>query len=161
MLEISDAEKVFRPWWDSLEDYLLYSLITIGVILIPTAVVTNTPFECNLCKQDYCSNDTATFSNTEKDPLDPGFNNWWVKKYCSFNGSVDGFIMYYPYFLLLIALLLYATEQIFVKSINAGDKIDKLYKLLGRLSLIDLEYFLTVDFKLRKISLEVMTMLKH
>ena len=26
----SDAEKTFRPWWDILEDYLLYGLITLG-----------------------------------------------------------------------------------------------------------------------------------
>ena len=26
----SAAEKAFRPWWDILEDYLLYGLITLG-----------------------------------------------------------------------------------------------------------------------------------
>ncbi len=26
----SDAEKAFRPWWDSFEDYLIYSLILLG-----------------------------------------------------------------------------------------------------------------------------------
>ena len=36
----SDAQKAFRPWWDSLEDYLIYGLVTIGVILVPTAIIT-------------------------------------------------------------------------------------------------------------------------
>ncbi len=30
LLERSEAEKVFRPWWDTLEDYLLNILIVIG-----------------------------------------------------------------------------------------------------------------------------------
>ena len=30
----STAEKTFRPWWDILEDYLLYGLITLGKLLI-------------------------------------------------------------------------------------------------------------------------------
>ena len=30
LLDRTDAEKVFRPWWDTLEDYLLNILIVIG-----------------------------------------------------------------------------------------------------------------------------------
>ena len=30
LLDRTDAEKVFRPWWDTVEDYLLNSLIAIG-----------------------------------------------------------------------------------------------------------------------------------
>lgn len=30
ILERSKAEKVFRPWWDTLEDYLLNFLIVLG-----------------------------------------------------------------------------------------------------------------------------------
>ena len=30
LLERTEAEKVFRPWWDTLEDYLLNILILIG-----------------------------------------------------------------------------------------------------------------------------------
>ena len=30
----SAAEKAFRPWWDILEDYLLYGLITLGKLFI-------------------------------------------------------------------------------------------------------------------------------
>ena len=26
----SDAEKAFRPWWDTVQDHLIYGLITIG-----------------------------------------------------------------------------------------------------------------------------------
>ena len=30
LLERSDAEKVFRPWWDMVEDYMLNILVIIG-----------------------------------------------------------------------------------------------------------------------------------
>ena len=32
LLDRTDAEKVFRPWWDTVEDYLLNSLIAIGKV---------------------------------------------------------------------------------------------------------------------------------
>ena len=129
----SEAEKAFRPWWDSLEDYLIYGLVMIGVVLVPTAIITGTPLDCNYCQQDFCgtfSNDTHTveFTNTGKE--DPKFNAWWVKKYCTFNGSVDGFLLYYPYFLLMIALILFALERVFLKTFKAGDKLEKFYNLL-------------------------------
>ena len=30
LLDRTDAEKVFRPWWDTVEDYLLNILIGLG-----------------------------------------------------------------------------------------------------------------------------------
>ena len=27
----SDAEKAFRPWWDNLEDFLIYGIILLGM----------------------------------------------------------------------------------------------------------------------------------
>ncbi len=32
----SEAEKSFRPWWDNLEDYLVYGLILIGTLTVKT-----------------------------------------------------------------------------------------------------------------------------
>ena len=34
LLERTEAEKVFRPWWDTLEDCLLNTLIVIGELII-------------------------------------------------------------------------------------------------------------------------------
>ena len=33
LLDRTDAEKVFRPWWDTIEDMLLNTLIALGIIL--------------------------------------------------------------------------------------------------------------------------------
>ena len=31
LLDRTDAEKVFRPWWDTIEDMLLNTLIALGI----------------------------------------------------------------------------------------------------------------------------------
>ena len=121
----SQAEKAFRPWWDSLEDYLIYGLVMIGVVLVPTAIITGTPLDCNFCQRDYCG---PNITNGVKE--DPKFNLWWVKKFCTYNGSVEDFLLYYPYFLLFIALILFALERIFLKAFKAGNKLEKFYNLL-------------------------------
>ncbi len=36
LLDRTDAEKVFRPWWDTLEDMLLNTLIALGTYVGPT-----------------------------------------------------------------------------------------------------------------------------
>ena len=33
LMDRPDAEKVFRPWWDTVEDYLLNILIGLGIKL--------------------------------------------------------------------------------------------------------------------------------
>ena len=121
----SQAEKAFRPWWDSLEDYLIYALVMTGVVLVPTAIVTGTPLDCNFCQANFCG---ANITNGDRD--DPKFNAWWVKKYCTYNGSVHDFLLYYPYFLLFFALILFALERIFIKTFKAGNKVEKFYNLL-------------------------------
>ena len=128
----SEAEKAFRPWWDSVEDFLIYGLVMIGVVLVPTAIITGTPLDCTYCVKDYCG---TNHTNTGKE--NPGFNAWWVKKYCTYNGSVDGFLLYYPYFVLMIALILFATERIFLKAFQAGNKLEKFYSLLVKEKVLD------------------------
>ena len=34
LLDRTDAEKAFRPWWDTLEDTLLNTLIALGNMLV-------------------------------------------------------------------------------------------------------------------------------
>ena len=36
LLDRTDAEKVFRPWWDTIEDMLLNTLIGLGMMIIFT-----------------------------------------------------------------------------------------------------------------------------
>lgn len=125
----SEAEKAFRPWWDSLEDFLIYSLVLLGVITVPTAIITGTPLDCSPCHDDHCQVDGRVFKNNG---TLPGFNLWWVKKFCTMNGSVDPFMLYFPYFLLIIALSLVFIERVFSRAFHAGTKLEKFYSLLER-----------------------------
>lgn len=130
----STAEKAFRPWWDTLEDFLIYSLVLLGIITVPTAIITGTPLDCNFCQEDHCQSHGEIFFNNMSNP---GFNAWWIKKFCTMNGAVDPFMLYFPYFLLLIALSLFFIERVFYKIFEAGDKLEKFYKLLMKENVLD------------------------
>jgi len=128
----SDAEKAFRPWWDTLEDFLLYGLVMLGIIIVPTAMITGTPLDCTYCLEDYCSFPNQTKID-QREVKNPGYNAWWVKKFCTLNHqAVDPFMLYFPYFLLIVAMILVAIERTFVKAFKAGSKLDKFYALLVR-----------------------------
>lgn len=125
----SEAEKAFRPWWDTLEDFLIYSLVILGVITVPTAIITGTPLDCSPCQDNHCQAKGEIFFNNK---TTPGFNLWWVKKFCTMNGSVNPFMLYFPYFLLLIALGLVFIEKVFSRAFHAGSNLEKFYSLLLR-----------------------------
>ena len=128
----SKAERAFRTWWDTVEDYMVYSLVTMGLIVMPTALVVNKPLHCNFYGDKNISRSAlAEIENSTIDySKDPKFNLWWVRKACLFNGSVSSFVLYFPYILLIMALILFAIERIFSKAFKAGLKLEKLYKLL-------------------------------
>jgi len=122
----SEAENVFRPWWDKFEDLLVYGLVMLGLMVVPTSMVMGTPLECTLCKDDLCN--PYNYTGTGEDP---DYNKIWVKKLCTFNGSVDSILLYFPYILLLIALAMVLIEKIFLALFKANQKLDKFYKLLN------------------------------
>jgi len=133
----SAAEKAFRPWWDTLEDYLVYGLVMLGLLTVPTSIITSgTPLDCNFCQGDICLG--AEFNKTppEGKEDDPGFNAWWVKKYCT-QTAVDKFILYFPFILLLMALFLVLIENVFIHIFKAGLKLDMIYGLLVKDQLLD------------------------
>ena len=100
----SAAEKAFHPWWDVLEDYCVYSLVLVGLMLVPQAIISGTPLFCTFCLEHYCGNDTdgvpyenkvnetyiineTIFVNETYMTKDPGFAAWWVKNYCTYSGE--------------------------------------------------------------------------
>lgn len=123
----SKAEKAFRTWWDVLEDYMIYSLVALGLVVMPTSMITSSQLECTLCK-----NETGYCGQTPNIPYDkdPAFNSWWVKQACTFNGSVGSFMLHFPYILLIIALVLFAIERVFTVVFKEGAKHETLYAVL-------------------------------
>jgi len=137
VLGITDAEKAFRPWWDILEDYCVYTLVVLGLVVFPTAMVTNKPMDCTFCIEDkQCPPypnipHNLRFSNTInfKNNTNPNYRFSFVNKWCNLNNDqISDFIIYLPYILLLSALLLFVIEKFFLKVYKAGLKIEKLHK---------------------------------
>ena len=98
-----------------------------GLIVAPTAIINGTPLDCTICKDTSCK--FAKGRNFTIKDDDPGFNAWWVKKYCTMT-AVDGFILYFPYILLVMALVMVLIERGFVRAFNTGLKLDTFYNLL-------------------------------
>ena len=68
---------------------------------------------------------------------DPGFHAWWTKKFCTFNNSVDPFILYFPYFLLIVPLIILLIERLFMTIFKSGLKLDAFYNLLVNEALLE------------------------
>ena len=77
------------------------------------------------------------FNQTNGVREDPKFNAWFIKKFCTMTGAVDPFMLYFPYFLLIVALILVFIERVFLKIFKAGSKLDKFYSLLVRENVLD------------------------
>ena len=45
---LTPAEKMFRPLSDNVEDFMIYGLIMLGLIVMPTAIINSTPLYCTL-----------------------------------------------------------------------------------------------------------------
>ena len=83
--------------------------MVLGLMLMPTAIITKTPLNCQLCKEDNCKfieNGTMVFNASNN----PGYDSKWVTKYCTME-AVDQFVQYYPYILIIIPFVLVAIEN--------------------------------------------------
>ena len=59
--ESSFQPSIYRPWWEKLEDYILYGLVMIGLVTLPNSFVLGKNLECTFCIDDLC--DSLTFEN--------------------------------------------------------------------------------------------------
>ena len=124
-LSHTQAEKLFRPWWDSVEDHLIYALVIMSLIVLPTAIIISTPITCNYCQT--ISNIPLCGDHFNNSLPDPQLSWKWVMKECTLNGSVSPFLLYFPYILLLMAFSLFVVEHFFKKSFNNSRKLESLY----------------------------------
>ena len=66
---------------------------------------------------------------------DPEYNAWFVKNYCTYDADLlDRFVLYFPYFLLGLPLVILLIERGFVAVFKSGLKLDAFYNLLGKVS---------------------------
>ena len=96
------AEMAFHPWWDDMEDYMVYGLVLVGLILIPQAVVSGTPLFCEYCVETNCDYDHTgkyAFLNQTRDN-NPNFGAWWSRNYCTYNAQNEQVMESTFYFIL-------------------------------------------------------------
>ena len=86
---------------------------------------------------DFCQGLHEPFNQTNSVREDPAFDAGFIKKFCTMTGAVDPFMLYFPYFLLIVALILVCIERFFLKIFKAGSKLDKFYSLLVRENVLD------------------------
>ena len=87
---------------------LYFNLITPGLIVFPTAMISSTPLWCTDCTKGLCEDESKIAQ--EKGP----HNAWWLKQYCTLDPkTVDQFLLYFPYVLLIVALTLFVIERVF------------------------------------------------
>ena len=87
------------------------NLITPGLIVFPTAMISSTPLWCTACTKGLCEDESKIRQENQKDP---GHSAWWLKQYCTLDPkTVDQFLLYFPYVLLIVALTLFVIERAF------------------------------------------------
>lgn len=101
-----------------------------GLVVLPTAIVNSTPLDCSLCKSDLCPKDYVNATGA-----DPQNNAWWVKKFCTFQ-AVDPFMIYFPYILFVVPIILVLIEWTFNRAFKATSEMNDFYQLLVDESII-------------------------
>merc|ERR1711971_79764 len=120
----TEAEEAFRPWWDSLSDYILYGLAMISVVLLPTAMFTAAPLWCNPClDKEHCGGNELGINQSY---IETG---WRVNDYCLMN-QVDGVVLHLPYILITATMLLFVIEKVFLAMRKGNIIQNKFFALL-------------------------------
>ena len=102
--------------------------ILLGFIVFPTAMVNGTPLYCTICTEDLCDP-----SKVPANKSDPNHHAWWVKQYCTYDPeTVDQFLLYFPYLLLTVAIVLYSIEKAFNSCFQANKELEAFHNLLIR-----------------------------
>ena len=79
-------------------------------------MISSTPLWCNDCTKGLCEESKISQEN-EKSPHD----KWWLKQYCTLDPeTVDQFLLYFPYVLLIVAVTLFAIERVFTRFFKAN-----------------------------------------
>ena len=127
VLEKSPAEKALTPWWNRIQDYIVFGLIIVckfdvkihllmmpyyftwfsisASITLPKTLALGTSLDCVPCTTDLC---------TEESPTVKYSSSSWIRKYCTFeSGAVDPIVLFYPLILVIIPSIMYFSERSF------------------------------------------------
>ncbi|XP_059092608.1 uncharacterized protein LOC131887897 isoform X2 [Tigriopus californicus] len=128
-LQKSEAQKAFNPWWEDLEDKLLYGTMILGMISLPFNMVSNTPVECTL-NQDHPS--FRNLSLVDQSPM--RYHHFYLRKFCTMNFIHDSMV-FLPFLLILCPLPLVGIERMCLRFFGVLKRMNAFYTLLVKDSL--------------------------
>ena len=104
-------------------------------------MINGTPLYCTICKDNICGDlgKDAPIDDQNK-TIDPGHHPWWVKQHCTLDPkAVNQFLLYFPYVLLIVAILLYLIETAFTSFFKANKELEAFHNLLVQESILENE----------------------
>jgi hypothetical protein len=122
MMAKSVGSQSFEPWWDHLEDKLLYCFITVGLVSLPMTFFSKTPIVCTPHPRLYDANNN-TFQSQK------AVNRLFPNTYCT-ETMMHPFLLYLPFMLLIVPMGLSMIERLFISLYGVDQKMDKFYHLL-------------------------------
>lgn len=151
-LSLSPAEKAFRPWWDDFENFIVYSMVIISILVAPGAFLVNGKvLECNRCQGNECCEWADAYCQVGDTTDEKDYNLFYVRSYCENNPSgnlyryysdenqnytyeegfhIPKYILYFQYFLLGVSVVLIVLDRPFVIVLFRSLNIEQIYKLL-------------------------------
>merc|ERR1740129_959530 len=100
-------------------------------------MISTTPLWCNECTKGLCEDEKISQhpnGTLIKGPQD----KWWLKQYCTLDPeTVNQFLLYFPYVLLLVALTLFAIERAFTRFFKATRQLEAFYSLMEKRKIIE------------------------
>jgi len=152
------AERALQPWWEGIQDLLIYGLIGFGIVAFPTAMVNKDEniLKCTPCGSDYCPTDfedafaegfffsygidettevnNETSSAMLKDlnlssQMQEFINDDWVNAYCLVS-DLGMQVQYFPFIILLMAISLCLVQKVANTVFDSNDNLDMFYRLL-------------------------------
>merc|ERR1719464_2615204 len=100
-------------------------------------MISTTPLWCNECTKGLCEDEKIS-QHPNGTLIKSPHNIWWLKQYCTLDPkTVNQFLLYFPYVLLIVALTLFGIERVFNTFFKATKELEAFYSLLVKTDILE------------------------
>merc|ERR1719464_1825849 len=101
-------------------------------------MISTTPLWCTDCTKGLCEDEKKISQHPNGTLITGPHNIWWLKQYCTLDPkTVNQFLLYFPYVLLIVAITLFAIERAFTRFFKATKQLEAFYKLIVKENIIE------------------------
>merc|ERR1719464_732126 len=101
-------------------------------------MISTTPLWCTDCTKGLCEDESKISQHPNGTLITGPHNIWWLKQYCTLDPeTVNQFLLYFPYVLLIVALTLFAIERAFTRFFKATKQLEAFYNLIVKENIIE------------------------